>query len=150
MYEDIEWYESFEGEHVLELQSWYSREEKGVTIEEKRALDITYQGSYHHVCAECATDEQIETYWDLPSDNDGLPPELWCECDMLSHFVDRWLCLPCFLVEETEAYSRCHSRDRRTYIKDSNPAAEYPLRCKIVNEVGIILRTVRNALAYLS
>lgn len=41
----------------------------------------------------------------MSQDSDEEPTEEFCECDMFKHFVsERWLCIPCLLVEEQKAH----------------------------------------------
>jgi hypothetical protein len=62
-------------------------------IELRKARAVFNQSRWIQMCEGCE-----ETFTAIYEDGP-------CKCDMWSHFVGRrWLCIPCFFVEETEAY----------------------------------------------
>lgn len=65
-------------------------------VELRKAWDIFHHRRFLGKCKDCAAQ---------PSDNLVSQNDDGCHCELWSYFVARrWLCIPCLLIEETEAY----------------------------------------------
>jgi hypothetical protein len=72
-----------------------------------KAWDIFDNKRFLPSCDECEL-EHLEGNAGYDEESDEEPNEILieetCECDMFKHFVERWLCILCLLVEETQAH----------------------------------------------
>lgn len=65
-------------------------------IELMKACDIFYTARVVEYCNEC---QPLFTEFDWMSNQ-------VCNCSLFGHFVSRWRCIPCVLVEETKSIAR--------------------------------------------
>jgi hypothetical protein len=73
----------------------------------KRFLTSCDECELEHLEGNAGFDEASDeaSAWISDEDSDEEPTEEFCECDMFKHFVsERWLCIPCLLVEEQKAH----------------------------------------------
>jgi len=88
-------WDDIEGEYMFEAH--YDRDQDtnpDPSIELRKARAVFHESRWLHQC-----EGREETFIARPQDGG-------CRCNIWSHFVSkRWLCIPCFFVEETEAYA---------------------------------------------
>lgn len=75
-------------------------------FDNKRFLPSCDECELEHLEGNAGYDEASDEASDEESDEEPneILIEETCECDMFKHFVERWLCIPCLLVEETQAH----------------------------------------------
>ncbi|KAM0723030.1 hypothetical protein Q7P37_001228 [Cladosporium fusiforme] len=107
--ENVESWDAMEGQNEEEIEDvWHDCElrlddwtgdcevPKRGEIELMKACDIFYTARIVEYCNEC---QPLFTEFDWMSDK-------VCNCCLFGHFVSRWRCIPCVLVEETKSIAR--------------------------------------------
>jgi hypothetical protein len=94
-------------------------------IESIRAAHLAGEPRERRYCADCKPhlcDEEgpvLEYVLDIINEHKGSGD--WCCCGLVDKFVDgSWLCIPCFIKQETEAYSRRIKKDDFKWEKDAD------------------------------
>jgi hypothetical protein len=80
----------------------------------KRFLPSCDDCELEHLRGNEESDEESDEASDEESDDEPneKSDEETCDCDMFKHFVGRWLCIPCLLVEEKKAHDDMLVRSR--------------------------------------
>ncbi|KAK6006273.1 hypothetical protein QM012_006683 [Aureobasidium pullulans] len=95
-------------------------------VESIRAAHLAGEPRERRYCSECKPhlcDEQgvplPDSIFDIISGHDE--DSEWCFCTLADKFIeDRWLCIPCFIKQEAEAYSRRVKREISKWEKEDD------------------------------
>lgn len=104
----------------------------GVRMKQSLAANVR-QRSATHVASISATMTLTATRHMADEDH------TWCECSMFDEFIidKRWLCIPCFLVLETEANGRRLERDVYKVLLNPDKQSSFSIARTLVRKISI-------------